>query len=1435
VRNYLSIDGFHVFSGGNEFRGLAFTHLRRSIWLSGHNAHDNIVAGCFIGTDPAGQPWYEAINNVEGRGSDDGAFGMWIDNGAHHNRIGGTGPADRNVISGNANDGGGGSDTGTEYNRFIGNLIGLSPDGTRRLRNMSDGLDLNFGMSHTQVGGTAPGERNVIAGNSGEGVEISHGPQTGYNVVAGNYFGVAPDGNTVVNNVHFNSGYSVSIEDSTSNNTIGPGNVMVNSWKGGIHIYGALGSGNHIFGNLIGITPNGTANSLTANRGEGIRIRFGASDVTIGPDNVITNNTRAGVLVIDNSSQFNTITQNSIYNNGEIGIDLGGNKDTGGDGVTPNDGSWGSGPNQRIDYPVITSATTTSVSGTALTGYRVEIFIADSPAGQYGEGRTFVGAGVANGSGHFTIPVSGVAAGNVLTATSTDSAGNTSEFSVNVAANSGSTNTPPTASITAPAAGSTVNGTVSIAVNANDAEDGVGSLDVDVRIDGGAWQAASWNGGTGRYQYSWNTQAASNGNYTIEARATDSDAAVATTGPINVSVNNVVDQVYSLPALIQAEDYDSYHDTTSGNSGGRYRSDDVDIETCTDPTTPTGLTCYDVGWTAAGEWLAYRVNVPTAGNYAFALRVATPSSNRTIQLQLDGVNLGAPVAIPDTDGYQNWATATAVRQLPAGQHELRLVFGSTNVNLNSIDITAAANTPPAVAIVTPANGATVNGTTTVALNASDAEDATGTLSVQVRIDSGIWQPAAWNAGTGRYQLSWDTTTASNGNHTIYARATDSSSAGAIEDAVTVNVNNVVAPTFTLPTLIQAEDYTNSHDTTSGNSGGRYRFEDVDIETCTDATTPAGQTCYSIGWTDTGEWLAYDIRVPSAGNYVFALRVSTPSSNRTIQLQLDGVNLGAPVAIPDTDGYQNWTTATAVRSLPAGDHELRLVFGSTNVNLNSVNVTASSNTAPSVGIATPASGATVSGTTTIGVTASDAQDAAGTLDVAVRIDGGVWQAASWNAGTGRYQYAWNTASLSNGSHTIEARATDSNGADATDGPRTVSVNNAPVADFVLPTLIQAEDYDSYSDTTSGNTGGRYRFNDVDIQTCTDATTPAGQTCYNVGWTDPGEWLGFDIRVPSAGTYTFAVRVATPSNNRSVQLQLDGANLGAAISVPNTGGYQTWTTVTAARQLPAGDHQLRLVVSGTNMNVNYVDVTAGGVANRAPAVAIVTPTSGATVSGATTVGLVANDTEDAAGTLDVQARIDDGAWQAAHWNDTSSRYQFSWDTSTASNGGHTIAARATDSDGATGTASPITISVSNQTLVTLPATIQAEDYVDYFDSDAGNVGGVYRNDDVDLGSCSDGSGCVYVGWTMAGEWLAYNVSTSSARDWTFRLRYASPSSGRRVKVEVDGQIISTVSLPASGGWDTWRDAAVGTTTLSAGQHTVRLLIDLDGINVNWMSVS
>ena len=61
----------------------------------------------------------------------------------------------------------------------------------------------------------------------------------------------------------------------------------------------------------------------------------------------------------------------------------------------------------------------------------MEIFIADGPAGAFGEGRTYVGTAVAAANGTFTAPVSGVAAGDLVTATATDANGNTSEFSLN--------------------------------------------------------------------------------------------------------------------------------------------------------------------------------------------------------------------------------------------------------------------------------------------------------------------------------------------------------------------------------------------------------------------------------------------------------------------------------------------------------------------------------------------------------------------------------------------------------------------------------------------------------------------------------------------------------------------------------------------------------------------------------------------------------------------------------------------------------------------------------------------------------------------------------------------------------------------------------------------------------------------------------------------
>ncbi|HEY0601950.1 MAG TPA: phytase [Herpetosiphonaceae bacterium] len=142
-------------------------------------------------------------------------------------------------------------------------------------------------------------------------------------------------------------------------------------------------------------------------------------------------------------------------------------------------------------------------------------------------------------------------------------------------------------------------------------------------------------------------------------------------------------------------------------------------------------------------------------------------------------------------------------------------------------------------------------------------------------------------------------------------------------------------------------------------------------------------------------------------------------------------------------------------------------------------------------------------------------------------------------------------------------------------------------IALPGRFEVEDYNAgYWDSSAGNSGGVYRGDDVDIQTCGD-----GSGCYNVAWVTAGEWLAYDVNIASPGMYTFAIRVATPYSGRQVHLELDGANIGGPIALPNTGSWQSWTTVTTAPiALPSGRHTLRLAADTDSLNLNHLTVAA-----------------------------------------------------------------------------------------------------------------------------------------------------------------------------------------------------------------------------------------------------
>ena len=125
---------------------------------------------------------------------------------------------------------------------------------------------------------------------------------------------------------------------------------------------------------------------------------------------------------------------------------------------------------------------------------------------------------------------------------------------------------------------------------------------------------------------------------------------------------------------------------------------------------------------------------------------------------------------------------------------------------------------------------------------------------------------------------------------------------------------------------------------------------------------------------------------------------------------------------------------------------------------------------------------------------------------------------------------------------------------------------------IPGLIQAEDYDNggtgvaYSDDTTANIGAAGRLTEaVDVRLINGVT--------DIAYIGPGEWTEYTVTVATTGTYTANFRLAAIATGRQVVLTVDGAQ-GCTVTVPNTGGYQTYQTVSAPLALTQGTHVVRL---------------------------------------------------------------------------------------------------------------------------------------------------------------------------------------------------------------------------------------------------------------------
>jgi parallel beta-helix repeat protein len=381
----------------------------------------NVVAGNYAGLN---------VNGV--KAGTYGNLGAGIEMGVcgRNNTIGGTAPGARNVASGNRDDGiqldsagGPGGTNGVCNNVIQGNYAGTSPSGMASRFNADDGIDIDRGSCNNLVGGMQNGAGNLIAGNAGDGIDINSLGSNG-NIVQGNEIGLGADGSTTIPNLH----HGVHIRFNARNNRV-EGNTVSGSGLSGVMIETVSARSNVIRNNNIGTTRDGTG--IRGNKEYGVWLYDGTT-LNVIEGNIITGSGRDGVAVEQivgspTTTKENTIRQNRIFGNGGLGIDL-----LPGDGVNSNDGTTSSQvANVGLDFPVIARATSSSVSGTAPPGSRVEVFLAQAATGEsHGEGAAYVATAVADGTGAWC--TGGLSLGGTVTATATDSAGNTSEFAANM-------------------------------------------------------------------------------------------------------------------------------------------------------------------------------------------------------------------------------------------------------------------------------------------------------------------------------------------------------------------------------------------------------------------------------------------------------------------------------------------------------------------------------------------------------------------------------------------------------------------------------------------------------------------------------------------------------------------------------------------------------------------------------------------------------------------------------------------------------------------------------------------------------------------------------------------------------------------------------------------------------------------------------------------
>ena len=421
-------------------------------------------------------------------------------------------------------------------------------------------------------------------------------------------------------------------------------------------------------------------------------------------------------------------------------------------------------------------------------------------------------------------------------------------------------------------------------------------------------------------------------------------------------------------------------------------------------------------------------------------------------------------------------------------------------------------------------------------------------------------------------------------------------------------------------------------------------------------------------------------------------------------------------------------------------------------------------------------------------------------------------------------------------------------------------------------IWASDYDyggegvAYHDTGAINLGEAYRPDEaVDVQSSAEGYTM-------VGFFETGEWLEYTIDVAQAGNYQMTLRTASASGvGGFISVESDCRKLTGNIPTPNTGGWDTWQDIMVDITLKAGIQKLR-IVSGGGMNLMNFDIQLGGDggADYGEGCEWVPPEPDDIKVEAeewTSVVSAPNGTVSIGASTDSDLSDHVGNFDAGDY--------IEWDVNVPADGCYIASYRVASQPGSLGFElrfgdelvdtfnipptggwsnwvtfnRPVTLSEGPQTMrlealgdsfnlnwLAFNQTdekyceddgaiiIEAEYFTSSIQSPEGDIG---------TQGTEDEGGGLNVGWIDAGDWMEYALIIPSQGNYAISYRAASQNgSNPGIMSYIDGNLVDSTAVPATGGWQSWITVQGGIITLDAGEYVLRVSTTSGGFNLNWL---